>query len=193
MTSWEDIPGWFDFQDFYQEIVDRYPGGLLIEVGCYLGRSLCCLGEMVKKSGKPFKVVGVDWCLGSGVERPAGSDPVDHHLEALKRGGGTLAGQLHRNVLDCNLDGLVHLMVMDSAEAARLLWHQSATMVFLDGRHDYEGVKRDIEAWKPVVTPGGVLAGDDFCDVWPGVKRAVTELLPGYRTVSHDSWEWRSG
>ena len=59
--TWEDIPGWFDWPQLYDHVVSRYDGGILVEVGNYLGRSLCYLGDQVKRSGKPFYVVGVDW------------------------------------------------------------------------------------------------------------------------------------
>jgi hypothetical protein len=48
-------------------------------------------------------------------------------------------------------------------------------MVFLDGSHDYESVVRDILAWRSLVADGGLLCGHDHS--WPGVERAVLELL----------------
>ena len=72
--------------------------------------------------------------------------------------------------------------------------------VFLDGDHFYEAVKADVEAWLPLIRPGGVLAGHDYVpDGWHrngdaftaypdeasagphcgpfGVVKAVTELF----------------
>eukprot|EP01043_Picozoa_sp_COSAG02_P045686 COSAG02_NODE_4205_length_5628_cov_3.597938_1_plen_481_part_00 len=36
--------------------------------------------------------------------------------------------------------------------------------VYLDALHTYEAVKRDLEAWYPLVKPGGLISGDDFTD-----------------------------
>ncbi len=189
--TWHGIDGWFDWIDTYQQIVDKYPGGILVEVGTYLGKSLCCLGDLVKKSGKPFKVVGVDTATGT----PANSG-FDHHLHlpTVEQGGGTFAGQLHRNVLACGVQDVVSLLVTDSVTASSLFMGESLTCVFLDAAHDYESVKRDIQVWTPKVRKGGVIGGDDMgvewepVPVWPGVKKAVDELLPGWKYSPHDAW-----
>lgn len=183
--TWDDIPGWFDFASAYEDAAAELPGGTLVEVGCYLGRSLVYLAGAARRSGKPFRVVGVDWCRGSGVENGH-----DNHADALARGEGTLAGQLHRNLIACGVSDVAAVLVADSRRAADLFPDGSLAMVFLDAGHDYESVKADIAAWLPKVRPGGWLGGDDYCDVWPGVKRAVAELLPGAAPWSHDSWRW---
>jgi predicted O-methyltransferase YrrM len=49
--------------------------------------------------------------------------------------------------------------------------------VFIDAAHDYESVKEDILAWRPLVRRGGVLAGHDYDWGYPGVVHAVRELI----------------
>ena len=187
--KFDDIKGWYDWEETYRSIVSRCPGGILVEVGTFLGRSLCHLGQMVKESGKPFQVVGVDWCVGSGVE-----NGVDNHVEAVQEGLGSFAGTLHRNVIECGLQDIVSLVVASSEQAARLFCDNSLTMVFLDARHDYASLKRDIEVWLPKVKPGGILGGDDVGVpdespvVWPDVKKVLDEILPGWKYSPHDAW-----
>ncbi len=91
--------------------------GTFVEVGSYLGRSLCSLAEVVKDSNREFTVVGVDNCRGSGRE---GTAAKDSHAAAVADGGGTLAGQLHRNVIACGVADRVHLLVGSSPAAAAL-------------------------------------------------------------------------
>lgn len=172
-------------------MIENYTGGVLVEVGCYLGRSLCHLGTLVRESRKPFHVIGVDYCLGSGVENGD-----DNHADALRTNGGSLAGKLHRNVCDCGLQDIVTIIVAESGRAASLFTDNSLTLVFLDARHEYIDVARDIELWLPKTRLGGEIGGDDYGvdgspNVWPGVKRAVDELLPDRRLVPHDGWAWR--
>ena len=72
-------------------------------------------------------------------------------------------------------------------------------MVFIDGDHSYEGAKGDIEAWVPLLPPGGIVAVHDYLKgdlepdpngphpmPWPGVDRAVEELLvPNFEMILH--------
>jgi hypothetical protein len=48
--------------------------------------------------------------------------------------------------------------------------------VYIDGNHNYDYVKRDIELSYELVEPGGVIAGHDFSISWSGVIQAVIEF-----------------
>lgn len=48
-------------------------------------------------------------------------------------------------------------------------------LVFIDGPHTYQNVRRDIELWQPRVRPGGILAGHDFTCAHPPLLWAVLE------------------
>jgi predicted O-methyltransferase YrrM len=62
--------------------------------------------------------------------------------------------------------------------------------IFIDGRHDYEGVVRDLVAWAPLLAPGAILAGHDYGHPdWPDVKTAVDELVPqAHRVTDTNIW-----
>lgn len=65
-----------------------------------------------------------------------------------------------------------------SVEAAKEVEDGSLDFVYIDAAHDYENVKKDIEAWAPKVRIGGIVCGDDFYQGKSGgmgVMRAVTE------------------
>ena len=45
---------------------------------------------------------------------------------------------------------------------------------FIDADHAFEGCVNDIEAYRSIVKPGGILAGHDYTTaVHPGVRKAV--------------------
>jgi hypothetical protein len=70
---------------------------------------------------------------------------------------------------------------ISSLDAVKKFRDESLDFVFIDASHEYEDVKKDIEAWLPKVKPGGILAGHDYHgdenDWFPGVKQAVNESL----------------
>ena len=187
--NWNDIPGWFQWRSAQEEAACQFPeGSRFIEVGNFLGRSLCSLGEVAKLSGKSFILIGVDTCRGSGAEGPRRKD---YQGAAVAEGGGTLAGMLHKNIIECGHGDLISLIVADSVTAASFFADRSIDWVHLDGRHDYEHVKADIAAWLPKVKVDGWLSGDDYDEVkWPEVVLAVREMLPEAQLWSINQWRW---
>jgi methyltransferase family protein len=188
-VHWQEIEGWFQWRSAQEEAARRFPAGsCFVEVGTYLGRSLCSLGEVVEQSGKRFTVIGIDTCRGSG---PEGPRQKNYHGAAVTQGGGTFAGTLHRNVIECGYEDILTLLIADSVAASRLFADASVDWVHLDARHDYASVKTDIRAWLPKVKTGGWLSGDDYDPVkWPEVVRAVGEVLPGATAWSVSQWRW---
>lgn len=81
------------------------------------------------------------------------------------------------------------LLEMPSVEAAREVEDGALDLVFIDADHSYEGCKADILAWGPKVRPGGWLMGHDYHKAdFPGVVKAVDELIPGVRLDADDVW-----
>lgn len=63
-------------------------------------------------------------------------------------------------------------------------------MVFIDGDHRYETVKKDIKRALSLLKPGGIISGHDYDHpTWPGVKKAVHELL-GVVNLEETIW-WK--
>jgi cephalosporin hydroxylase len=189
VRRWQDIPGWFQWREAQEEAVANFGDGTrFVEVGCYLGKSLCSLAEVVRDSGRDIALVGVDTARGSG---PEGRRDTNAHGAAVEYGGGTLAGLLHRNVIACGAADSVQLLISDSVAAAALFTDRSLAWVHIDARHDYASVSADIAAWAPKVRTGGWLSGDDFnADQWPGVVGAVRDSLPGAEIWWSTQWRW---
>jgi hypothetical protein len=89
-----------------------------------------------------------------------------------------------------------------SADAAVFFPIGSVDFVYIDGAHDYESVRADLEAWRPKLSRQGILAGHDW-DNHPahaGVRRAVSEFaeqggftvyltkVDGYQAEECPSW-----
>lgn len=153
---YQEIDGWFDFQDLYREAVRRMPAlGKMVEVGVYNGRSCFFLAVEAQNSQKGLHVIAVD--------------KFDHKPTALDDFSDLR--RLH------GLTDTVSLMVATSVQASRQFDDESLDFVFIDADHEYESVKADIAAWWPKVKPGGILAGHDFAPEFPGVEQAVREFF----------------
>ncbi|VAV92912.1 hypothetical protein MNBD_ACTINO02-2308 [hydrothermal vent metagenome] len=51
-------------------------------------------------------------------------------------------------------------------------------LILIDGDHSYEGVVADYRNYIPMLAPGGFMLFDDYgADTWPGVARAVDEIV----------------
>jgi predicted O-methyltransferase YrrM len=81
----------------------------------------------------------------------------------------------------------VNLVPGDSALAAALFENASIDFVFIDGCHETPAVLRDIDTWRPKLSSGGILSGDDYA--WESVRRAIDHRFPEVNVaVSGNVW-----
>ncbi len=61
--------------------------------------------------------------------------------------------------------------------------------IYIDANHEYEDVKRDMELYLPKLLKSGIISGHDYHQRWPGVIKAVNELIGKPDKVFRDtSW-----
>jgi hypothetical protein len=174
----KEIEGFFNFEDVYDSIAQEAPAGsTIVEVGVYRGKSLIYLAKKVAERNAGIQVVGVDY--GRGI------------IEGGFDFKGMVANDILTNLIEHQLSDDVPIILWDSAKAAKLFADQSCWCVYIDADHRYEAIQKDIMAWKPKIVRGGILAGHDHNDCFPGVQRAVAELLDPKRLTLHtksSSW-----
>ncbi len=172
-TSWDQVPGMFDFAAVYDAAVAAASdGAVFVEVGCLVGRSTCYLAAKIRESGKAITLYAVDTGRGSA------SDTTGQTIAPSL--GGSLAGVLHRNLIGCGVDEIVVPILTTSIQAAGLFQPSSVDFCFIDADHTYASVLADLHAWWPKVKPGGTLAGHDYRQSasWlVGVTPAVHEFF----------------
>lgn len=156
--QWNDIQGWFDFQDVYREAVEQTPsGGVFVEVGSWLGRSTAFLGQCIKESGKDIRLDAVDTWQGSS------ESPVNALLnEEYQRQTRPLYESFCANMAECGVSDVVHPVQNYSVEAAGQYADESVDFAFIDGDHRRECVLADLEAYWPKIKTGGKFAGHDI-------------------------------
>jgi predicted O-methyltransferase YrrM len=64
-----------------------------------------------------------------------------------------------------------------SSEVVSRGWTRPIGLLWLDGDHTLEGVRRDFEAWEPFLRPGSVVAFHDALDPDGGPAQVIEDLL----------------
>ena len=62
---------------------------------------------------------------------------------------------------------------------------ENADYIYIDGNHDYEFVKKDLELYYKKLKPGGILAGHDFDAGSTGVCKATIEFAEKNKLKLH--------
>jgi predicted O-methyltransferase YrrM len=178
MSSWEKIEGWSDtIIPFYREVVaNARDGSSFVEVGNWFGRSLCFLATEIKNSGKRIHVYAVD--PGTGAHS---------HVHRVKKDyGGSIAGELAKNIRGCGVFDFVTQIVVPSMRGAAMFPDGTHDFIFIDGDHRKDHVRADIAAWRPKLKPGGILAGHDYGR--SEVTGVVDEIFPQREILNEDVW-----
>jgi predicted O-methyltransferase YrrM len=156
-----DIDGWMSVDELNWLASHAEKCQVIVEFGCFLGRSTRALGD---------NCPGIIYAV----------DPWDGKYYNID---GSVAGWINTNVFDyfrANLADLIKKNKVIPVKQFSQLFRGpvNADLVFIDGDHRYEEVKKDIYNALTMLTSGGIIAGHDYNhEGWPGVKPAVDELL----------------
>lgn len=156
-------------------------GGIVVEVGSWRGRSTSVIADYLPPVAHLY---AIDTWAGTP------DDPEQH--DRLYAGAGDVFEEFCRNLKGPIQSGRLTPLRTNSIDGAlnlqSLLGAGSCDLVFIDADHRYEAVCADILAYLPLVKPGGIIGGHDFG--WPGVRQAVTELLPNAKQHKETSIWW---
>ncbi|ORA77197.1 hypothetical protein BST28_18950 [Mycolicibacter kumamotonensis] len=76
------------------------------------------------------------------------------------------------------VDGLgVELVRGFSTEVAAAYDGPPIALLYIDAEHTYDAVTADFAAWRPHLADGAHICFDDYTETFPGVKRAVDEII----------------
>jgi predicted O-methyltransferase YrrM len=134
--------------------------GVIVEIGSWKGRSTTWLASGARAGG--HRVYAVDPHRRSR-ENPEAAT-LDEFLDNLARNG---------------LTDVVEPLVMTSEEAAARI-AGPVELLFIDGDHSYEAVRRDAELWLPRLMEGGtVMFHDAATAAYTGPRRVVRQAVCG--------------
>lgn len=157
------IKGWLsrDAAVLLYRLASEVREGCIVEVGSYRGRSTAVLARGSEK--------------GHGVPVYA----VEPHEPFVGPRGGEFGPEdraaFFRNMVRTGAYRTVRLLNTSSEVVARG-WREPVALLWIDGDHSYEGVRRDFDAWEPHLLPGCDLVLDDTDDPELGPQQLVDEL-----------------
>lgn len=161
------IPGWTNPAELRWLAEQALNALMIVEIGSWKGRSTRAIAD---------NTAGVVYA----VDTWKGTKEDGHYEELESKPEDWLYLQFLKNVADApNVRPSRGTSLSNAFGAA--CGHMSFDMIFIDAAHDYENVKADILAWRPLLAPGGLLCGHDFDGGRPGVVKAVRELCPRVR------------
>lgn len=143
-----DDHGWFINANQLREKLSEYQPKIVIEVGSWLGASTRFIADCLPEGSV---VYAVDTWRGSLNEDVQVKDPRAPYLYQL----------FLSNVKHAHLTGKIVPVRMESLEAAKAL-NIKADLIYIDGDHATEAVKKDILAWYQHLAPNGLMCGDDW-------------------------------
>jgi predicted O-methyltransferase YrrM len=163
-----DVEG-FLAPDEFQLLHDLAAGidrGCIVEIGSYRGRSTVALAQGARSGG--------------GAPLYA----IEPHDEFVGEFGGLFGppdrDAFFRNMLRAGVAEDVHLVNLPSEEVAPG-WRREVGMLWIDGDHRYDAVRRDLEVWAPHLAPGAVVALHDAVQPELGPARLVEEEVAAGR------------
>jgi predicted O-methyltransferase YrrM len=149
--------------------------GLIVEIGSWEGRSTVTLANAVA----PRTVHAVDTWKGSPGEVSAELAATrDVHAQFRANIEAFTAGNVEDHICGWR-DWLPSI-------------DEPVAFVFIDAEHSYCEVFDTIEAFKPLLTPGGIICGDDV--LHPPVGQAVSAALDPFQVEVREGaslWAWR--
>jgi predicted O-methyltransferase YrrM len=163
MTSLEEAKLLYD-------LAREVRSGCIVEVGAYRGRTTVALGRG-SLDGHQVPVFSIE--------------PHQTFTGVLGgRFGPADAGAYYRAILETGCYHVVRLVSL-SSEQVTPGWRSPVSLLWIDGDHRYEGVRRDFESWRPHLIQGATIVFDDADNPSIGPYRLVAELLAagGYEKV----------
>jgi len=185
--SYFKIPGWFNYSETYDIIVDQIKDdGKIIEIGSFLGRSTHYLATSLFNANKTnVKIYSVDTFEGSS----------EHATLKLPKDFSST----FKNNLEFFIEkGMVTVCQgrSDSEEILNQFKDESVDYIMVDGAHEYEPVMGDIENWWPKLKTDGVMFGDDYslAAVSEAVQVSLSKLKArGLGVNSSQEQTWYTG
>jgi predicted O-methyltransferase YrrM len=132
--------------------------GAIVEIGSWKGRSTTWLASGARLAGRRVYAI-------------------DPHRRSREYPGVETEHEFLANLARNGLTAVVEPLVMSSEEAAARI-AGPVELLFIDGDHSYEAVRRDAELWLPRLIDGGTVMFHDVATAaYSGPRRVVRKMV----------------
>ena len=171
----EDPQTWANTDsNVFQDLIAETKPKVIIEVGSWKGGSAIKMARICKELGLKPRIYCVDTWLG-GVEHMIG-EHATYRIPGDVHGYPVLYYQFLLNVKLAGHHDVIIPMPNTSVNIGRFLFRAKvqADLIYIDASHQYEDVIYDLSIFNHLLTPTGIMFGDDYN--WPDVKRAADDF-----------------
>jgi predicted O-methyltransferase YrrM len=152
------------FQDFIKHLkaTQNLSEFVIVEIGSYTGQSTTMFADEVKI------VIAIDPFMNDYDDNDVTCHSADIPTEVYTKFLENISP--YKNIS--------HIR-MTSDDAIKTLENLKVDLVYIDGVHTYDQVKKDIENYKPIIKAGGLICGHDYSNEGhvAGVYKAVNEAF----------------
>lgn len=163
----QGVDGWLFEPEalFLHDLAATVSNGCIVEIGSYRGRSTIMLAQGARKAGVVVYAI----------------DPHFEALDGIAAYGAADRTAFVENIENAGVADIVRKFVMTS-EQAHDGWYEPIGMLWIDGAHDYESIKQDVELWTRHVVTGGIVAFHD--SGFESVQRVQAELPSSFQLIA---------
>jgi predicted O-methyltransferase YrrM len=132
--------------------------GAIVEIGSWKGRSTVWLAEGARLAGQRVHAI-------------------DRHTQSREDPSANTLAEFLGNINRAGVADVVDPLVMSSADAAAVV-RGPVELLFIDGDHSFDGVRRDAEIWLPRVMDGGLVMFHDVATAgYEGPRRVFRRMV----------------
>ncbi len=184
------LGGWNSDSNVFPFLIENAKPKLIIEVGSFVGFSAITMANHLDRLNLPCAILCIDTWLGS-LEYWRNRKSMQDSGMQLDHGYPRWYWSFLTNIAATKHTDRIVPLPLSSLIAARLLKEKGITadLIYIDASHDEKDVHDDMEAYWPLVSPGGALFGDDW--QWDSVARAVVRFCTEWNLeFQHDAVNW---
>ena len=141
---YQNIQGWFDFQNLYKEMVSIHDNAKFVEVGVWRGKSTCYLATEIVNQNKKITLDTIDSY---------------EYLTEEYSYNKNVPKEFEENIKPFKF---INSINKDSIEASKLYDNRSIDFIFFDSEHTEEYATKEIKAWYPKLKINGYMGGHDY-------------------------------